>query len=473
MYRMYDMIMKKRSGAEHTADEIRFIVEGFTKGEIPDYQMSAWLMCVYYKGMTHDETCALTHAMAESGDQLSLAAIYGVKVDKHSTGGVGDKTTFIVAPILASLGVPVAKMSGRGLGHTGGTIDKLEAIPGFCVSIPETEFIEHVNSMKLALVGQTGDLAPADKKIYALRDVTATVDSLPLIASSIMSKKLAAGADAIVLDVKCGSGAFMKNETDAKALAQIMVDIGKSAGRTCYGVITDMNEPLGCKVGNALEVIEAVQVLSMKDVKAYLEPAACEELILSNTDVAIVGDDSSSILENYDGHGISRLLTVSLTLAAYMYMAAGKSDDFEAAKAQCEKAIESGAALAKFKEFVEAQGGDGTYIDDVNKFRLAANCVPIVCEEDGYLAACNTSEVGMVNLILGGGRATKGSTINLGVGLDIRKHLGDAVRKGDVLAYMYIDDMGVFEEAKKRLLGAYTVEQRQIKPEKLVKDIVV
>ena len=473
MYRMYDMIMKKRSGAEHTADEIRFIVEGFTKGEIPDYQMSAWLMCVYYKGMTHDETCALTHAMAQSGDQLSLAAIHGVKVDKHSTGRVGDKTTFIVAPILASLGVPVAKMSGRGLGHTGGTIDKLEAIPGFCVSIPETEFIEHVNSMKLALVGQTGDLAPADKKIYALRDVTATVDSLPLIASSIMSKKLAAGADAIVLDVKCGSGAFMKNEADAKALAQIMVDIGKSAGRTCYGVITDMNEPLGCKVGNALEVIEAVQVLAMKDVKAYLEPAACEELILSNTDVAIVGDDSSSILENYDGHGISRLLTVSLTLAAYMYMAAGKSDDFEAAKAQCEKAIESGAALAKFKEFVEAQGGDGTYIDDVNKFRLAANCVPIVCEEDGYLAACNTSEVGMVNLILGGGRATKDSTINLGVGLDIRKHLGDAVRKGDVLAYMYIDDMGVFEEAKKRLLGAYTVEQRQIKPEKLVKDIVV
>lgn len=473
MYRMYDMIMKKRSGAEHTADEIRFIVEGFTKGEIPDYQMSAWLMCVYYKGMTHDETCALTHAMAESGDQLSLAAIHGVKVDKHSTGGVGDKTTFIVAPILASLGVPVAKMSGRGLGHTGGTIDKLEAIPGFCVSIPETEFIEHVNSMKLALVGQTGDLAPADKKIYALRDVTATVDSLPLIASSIMSKKLAAGADAIVLDVKCGSGAFMKNETDAKALAQIMVDIGKSAGRTCYGVITDMNEPLGCKVGNALEVIEAVQVLSIKDVKPYLEPAACEELILSNTDVAIVGDDSSSILESYDGHGISRLLTVSLTLAAYMYMAAGKSDDFEAAKAQCEKAIESGAALAKFKEFVEAQGGDGSYIDDVNKFRLAANCVPIVCEEDGYLAACNTSEVGMVNLILGGGRATKDSTINLGVGLDIRKHLGDAVRKGDVLAYMYIDDMGVFEEAKKRLLGAYTVEQRQIKPEKLVKDIVV
>lgn len=442
MYRMYDMIMKKRSGAEHTADEIRFIVEGFTKGEIPDYQMSAWLMCVYYKGMTHDETCALTHAMAQSGDQLSLAAIHGVKVDKHSTGGVGDKTTFIVAPILASLGVPVAKMSGRGLGHTGGTIDKLEAIPGFCVSIPEIEFIEHVNSMKLALVGQTGDLAPADKKIYALRDVTATVDSLPLIASSIMSKKLAAGADAIVLDVKCGSGAFMKNEADAKALAQIMVDIGKSAGRTCYGVITDMNEPLGCKVGNALEVIEAVQVLSMKDVTES------------------------------DSHGIHRLLTVSLTLAAYMYMAAGKTSDFEEAKETCLTAIESGAALAKFREFVEAQGGDGTYIDDVNKFRLASNCVPVVCEEDGYLAACNTSEVGMVNLILGGGRATKDSPINLGVGLDIRKHLGDAVRKGDVLAYMYIDDMGVLEEAKKRLLGAYTISKEIVRPEAIVKNIV-
>ena len=470
MYRMYDMIMKKRSGAEHTADEIRFIVEGFTKGEIPDYQMSAWLMCVYYKGMTHDETCALTHVMAQSGDQLSLAAIHGVKVDKHSTGGVGDKTTFIVAPILASLGVPVAKMSGRGLGHTGGTIDKLEAIPDFCVSIPEEEFIEHVNSMKLALVGQTGDLAPADKKIYALRDVTATVDSLPLIASSIMSKKLAAGADAIVLDVKCGSGAFMKNEADAKALAQIMVDIGRSAGRTCYGVITDMNEPLGCKAGNALEVIEAVQVLSMKHVQPYLESDVYED---EKRDSVFTGDNNTSTREGYDRHGIYRLLTVSLTLAAYMYMAAGKSDDFEAAKAQCEKAIESGAALAKFKEFVEAQGGDGTYIDDVNKFRLAANCVPIVCEEDGYLAACNTSEVGMVNLILGGGRATKDSPINLGVGLDIRKHLGDVVRKGDVLAYMYIDDMGVLEEAKKRLLGAYTISKEIIQPEAIVKNVVV
>ena len=459
--RIYDIIAKKRDGLALSEEEIRFFVRQYTQGTIPDYQASALLMAICINGMDRRETTDLTMAMAASGDQVDLSSISGAKADKHSTGGVGDKTTLVVAPVVASLGVKMAKMSGRGLGHTGGTLDKLEAIPGFCVSIPEEEFIEHVNSMKLALVGQTGDLAPADKKIYALRDVTATVDSLPLIASSIMSKKLAAGADAIVLDVKCGSGAFMKNEADAKALAQIMVDIGKSAGRTCYGVITDMNEPLGCKVGNALEVIEAVQVLSMKDVKAYLEP-----------DLLLAEDNNTSTREGYDRHGIYRLLTVSLTLAAYMYMAAGKSDDFEAAKAQCEKAIESGAALAKFKEFVEAQGGDGSYIDDVNKFRLAANCVPIVCEEDGYLAACNTSEVGMVNLILGGGRATKDSTINLGVGLDIRKHLGDVVRKGDVLAYMYIDDMGVLEEAKKRLLVAYTVEQKQIKPEKLVKDIV-
>jgi pyrimidine-nucleoside phosphorylase len=248
---MYDLIMKKRNSGTHTDAEIKFIVENFTNGNIPDYQMSAWLMCVYYQGMTAEETTSLTLAMADSGDRLDLSEIKGVKVDKHSTGGVGDKTTFIVAPLLASLGVPIAKMSGRGLGHTGGTIDKLESIPGFNVSISEQEFIENVNNIKLALVSQTGNLAPADKKIYALRDVTGAVDSLPLIASSIMSKKIASGADVIVLDVKCGSGAFMKNASDAKKLAQTMVDIGHLAGRKTYGVITDMNEPLGCKVGNS------------------------------------------------------------------------------------------------------------------------------------------------------------------------------------------------------------------------------
>lgn len=287
--RMYDLIMKKRNGKAHSSEEIRYIVEGYTNGTIPDYQMSAWLMAVYYQGMDSQETVELTLAMAESGDRLDLSAIDGVKADKHSTGGVGDKTTLIVAPILASLGVPIAKMSGRGLGHTGGTIDKLESIEGFNVAIPEEEFISNVNRIKLSLVSQTGNLAPADKKIYALRDVTATVDSLPLIASSIMSKKLAAGADVIVLDIKCGSGAFMKNEQDAVNLAKTMVDIGNMAGRKTYGIITDMNEPLGCKVGNALEVIEAIDALKIKNLD-----------------------------EIQDSRGIGRLMEVSLCLAAYM-----------------------------------------------------------------------------------------------------------------------------------------------------------
>ena len=462
MLHILDIIRKKRDGGTLTKDEIEYFVRGCTDGSIPDYQLSALLMAIYLNGMTHEETAELTLAMAHSGDMADLSAIHGVTVDKHSTGGVGDKTSMVIVPVCAACGVKIAKMSGRGLGHTGGTADKLESIPGMRIDLSPEEFTAQINKIGCAMIGQTGELCPADKKLYALRDVTGTVESVPLIASSIMSKKIASGAERILLDVKTGSGAFMKNEADAKALAQIMVDIGKSAGRTCYGVITDMNEPLGCKVGNALEVIEAVQVLAMKDVKAYLEP-----------DLLLAEDNNTSTREGYDRHGIHRLLTVSLTLAAYMYMAAGKSDDFEAAKAQCEKAIESGAALAKFREFVEAQGGDGSYIDDVIKFRLAANCVPIVCEEDGYLAACNTSEVGMVNLILGGGRATKDSTINLGVGLDIRKHLGDVVRKGDVLAYMYIDDMGVLEEAKKRLLGAYTISKEIIQPEAIVKNVVV
>lgn len=463
MYRMYDLIMEKRNGGAHTQDEIEFIVNGFTKGEIPDYQMSAWLMCVYYNGMTSEETVAMTQAMADSGDRLSLADIRGVKVDKHSTGGVGDKTTFIVAPIVASLGVPVAKMSGRGLGHTGGTIDKLEAIPGFCVSMPEEQFIRQVNEIGLALVGQTGELAPADKKIYALRDVTAAVDSLPLIASSIMSKKLASGADAIVLDVKCGSGAFMKQEKDAEALAKTMVDIGNAAGRKCYGVITDMNEPLGCKVGNALEVIEAVQVLRMKDVRKLLAAGDADKVLDSGSDAGRNG---------YDTRGIHRLLTVSVTLASYMLMAAGVETEFEAAEEACMKAIESGAAYQKFAEFVGAQGGDVCVLEDVDKFSLAEHVVPVKVTENGYIAACDTSEVGRVNMILGGGRVTKESTIDLGVGLDIRKHIGDYVQTGDVLAYLYVRDMGMAKEAKNRLLAAYTIRKEPVVPGDIVRKII-
>lgn len=440
--RMYDMIMKKRNGGTHTRDEIRYIVEGFTTGSIPDYQMAAWLMSVYYQGMSREETVELTLAMADSGDRLDLSRIEGVKADKHSTGGVGDKTTFIVAPVLASLGVPIAKMSGRGLGHTGGTIDKLESIPGFHVAIPEEEFIENVNHIKLALVGQTGDLAPADKKIYALRDVTATVDSLPLIASSIMSKKLAAGADVIMLDVKCGTGAFMKNEKDARQLAEIMVDIGCMAGRKTYGIITDMNEPLGCKVGNALEVKEAIEVLNMKDTEA------CHD------------------------RGISRLLEVSLSLASYMLLGTGQAENVEEARKACVEAIESGRALDKFAEFVEAQGGDSTCVYHPEQLPEARYIIPVSLPESGYLASCNTSEIGMVSLILGGGRETKDSVIDLAVGIDIRKHIGDHVEPNEVFAYIHADDMAVVEEAQKRLIGAYELSAVPVTVPGVVKCVV-
>lgn len=440
--RMYDLIMKKRNGGTHTGEEIRYIVEGFTGGSIPDYQMSAWLMCVYYQGMSREETVALTLAMADSGDRLDLSRIDGIKVDKHSTGGVGDKTTFIVAPILAALGVPIAKMSGRGLGHTGGTIDKLESIKGFNVAIPEETFIDNVNRIKLALVGQTGNLAPADKKIYALRDVTATVDSLPLIASSIMSKKLAAGADVIVLDVKCGSGAFMKNQADAEALAKIMVDIGNMAGRKTYGIITDMNEPLGCKVGNALEVEEAIEVLKLRDV------------------------------EEEHSRGIDRLLTVSLTLASYMFLGAGMADNIEAARTACIEAIESGRALDKLAEFVAAQGGESEYIYHPELLPKAEHIVPVYLPASGYLVSCNTSEVGMVSLILGGGRATKESEIDLAVGLDIRYHIGDYVDRDTVFAYLHANDERVIEEAKERLVAAYVLADEPVMPEKIVKNII-
>ena len=433
MYRMYDMIMKKRSGAEHTADEIRFIVEGFTKGEIPDYQMSAWLMCVYYKGMTHDETCALTHAMAESGDQLSLAAIHGVKVDKHSTGGVGDKTTFIVAPILASLGVPVAKMSGRGLGHTGGTIDKLEAIPGFCVSIPEEEFIEHVNSMKLALVGQTGDLAPADKKIYALRDVTATVDSLPLITSSIMSKKLAAGSHSIVLDVKVGSGAFMKTLDDARKLAENMVAIGKACGRNVRAVLSNMDVPLGMAIGNALEVQEAAEILQ--------------------------------------GRGCEDLRGVCMTLAANMVeLCNGWDEDF--AKQQVHEAVASGKAFEQMKRWIAAQGGDASVLEDFSKLPQASTVHEILAPQDGWISRMDTQKVGEASSILGAGRMTKEDTIDFAAGIVLSKKTGDFAKKGDVLARLYTNKPEAIAESEAMFLRALCWSEEQPAPETLIFDII-
>lgn len=427
----YDVIMKKRDGHALDETEIQYMVEGFTKGMIPDYQMAAFLMAVYFQGMNHEETTQLTMAMADSGDRLDLSGIHGVKVDKHSTGGVGDKTSLIVGPILASLGVPVAKMSGRGLGHTGGTIDKLEGIPGFQTAISEENFIRQVNEVGLAIVGQTANLAPADKKIYALRDVTATVDNVSLIAASIMSKKLAAGADAIVLDVKVGTGAFMKTIEDARLLAKTMVAIGTLAGRDTTAVITDMNEPLGNTVGNILEVEEAVECLK--------------------------------------GQGEQRLMEVSKTLACYMLLAAGKANSIEDGRILVEDAIASGKAYSKMKEFVAAQGGDASYLDDFNRFDQARHRVTVsgydLMQVNGmdcpkaYLATCNNQEIGMTSLVLGGGRETKDSEIDLTVGIRLSKHLGDAIVSDDCVAILYGNDEDTLTAAKKRFMGAYTLSE--------------
>ncbi len=429
----YDIIMKKRDGHILDHEEIIYMVNGYTKGEIPDYQMSAFLMAVYFQGMNHEETTMLTMAMADSGDRLDLSAIQGIKVDKHSTGGVGDKTSLIVGPILASLGVPVAKMSGRGLGHTGGTIDKLEGIPGFCTSISEEDFIKQVNETGLAIVGQTANLAPADKKIYALRDVTATVDDVSLIAASIMSKKMAAGADAIVLDVKVGSGAFMKTLDDARLLAKTMVAIGTLAGKDTTAVITDMNEPLGNAVGNILEVQEAVECLQ--------------------------------------GKGEKRLMEVSKVLAGYMIVAAKKATKFEEAMELVDDAIESGKAYNKMKEFVTAQHGDASYFDDMDLFDQAQYTKVVTGKdlflsdpdtehlEQGYLIACNNQEIGMTSLVLGGGRETKESTIDLTVGIYLKKHLGDTIKASDEVAILYGNDAEKLNTAFNRFVKAYTLSE--------------
>lgn len=424
--RMYDLIDKKRYGGKLTGEEIDFIVKGFTDGDIPDYQMAAFLMAVCLNGMDKEETVRLTLAMAHSGDMLDLSPIKGVKVDKHSTGGVGDKTTLVIGAMVAALGIPVAKMSGRGLGHTGGTIDKLESIPGFNTSISTDKFFEDVNRLKFAVAGQTANLAPADKKIYALRDVTATVSSLPLIASSIMSKKLASGADVIVLDVKTGSGAFMKTLKDSVALAAAMVQIGNGAGRKTYGVITDMNQPLGRAVGNTLEVIEAINALK--------------------------------------GNAPEDLMEDALVLGQYMVYGAGAADSPEEARKMLEKTIEDGSALKKFAEMVEAQGGDPSYIYDTDKFEKAKFVEPALSPADGYVRTIKTDDVGIASLILGGGRETKEDVIDHAVGLIIEKKIGDEVKKGEPLAYIHANDKEKLEAAKERLISAYTIGE---KPEKL------
>lgn len=429
--RMVDLIEKKRDGGELSGDEISYIINGFTKGDIPDYQMSAFAMAVFFNGMTRVERAALTMAMVESGDQIDLSAIEGIKVDKHSTGGVGDTTTLVLGPLVAAVGVPVAKMSGRGLGHTGGTIDKLEAVPGFHVEIDNAEFIRLVNTNKLAVVGQSGNLTPADKKLYSLRDVTATVNSIPLIASSIMSKKIAAGADAIVLDVKTGSGAFMKNLEDARELARAMVEIGNSVGRNTMAIISDMSQPLGYAVGNALEVKEAIDTLK--------------------------------------GQGPKDLHELCLTLGSHMVHLAGKADSPEPARSMLEEVIANGKALEKFKAFLQAQGGDASVADHPEKLPAAAFTYKVEAMEDGVVSEIHADEIGTAAMMLGAGRATKESKIDLAVGLVLHQKIGDRVRAGDPLVTIHSNREDV-QEVVEKIYSAYTIKSGDAQAPTLIYD---
>lgn len=432
--RMYDLIMKKRNGNDLAQEEINFMVEGFTNGSIPDYQMSAMMMAIYFRGMNEEETLYLTMAMAHSGDILDLSKINGLKVDKHSTGGVGDKTSLVLGPMVAALGVPVAKMSGRGLGHTGGTIDKLESFEGFSVDISTEDFIKNVNSIKMAIIGQTADLAPADKKLYALRDVTATVDNMSLIASSIMSKKLAAGADTIVLDVKTGSGAFMKTEEDSFALAKEMVQIGKGAGRNTVAIVSDMDQPLGFAVGNALEVKEAIHTLN--------------------------------------GEGSKELLELCVTLGSYMLVGTKNATTIEEARKKLYQTIEDKSALNKFAEFIRAQGGNDAPVFDTSLLPSASLIEEIKAAKQGYVEHIITDEIGIVSLILGGGRETKESEIDLGVGLVLHKKVGDYVDIGDSLATIYANDKDKLQAAKERFNKTYSFTNEKKEKPKFIKGIV-
>ncbi len=417
--RMYDVIEKKRDGGELTNEEIDFFVDGYVSGDIPDYQASALCMAIFYRGMNARETARLTMDMARSGDMVDLSPIPGVKVDKHSTGGVGDKTTLVVAPIVASLGVPVAKMSGRGLGHTGGTLDKLESIPGLSVDIDMDRFFQIVNEVGCAVIGQTANLVPADKRLYALRDVTATVDSMPLIASSIMSKKIAAGADKILLDVKCGSGAFMKTAEDAIELARCMVEIGEEVGRTTVALITDMGRPLGNAVGNALEVIEALDTLR------GVAPADITETCVE--------------------------------LAANMLLLAGRGGLGEC-RALARGQIANGEALEKLREMIRAQGGDGRVIDDYTLLGQAACSRVVRAPESGWVFSMNTERCGIASVALGAGRATKDDAIDYAAGIVFAAKSGDRVEKGDALATLYASDEARLDEGEQILLDAYDIE---------------
>ena len=431
---MYDLIMKKKNGAELTNEEINYMITGYTKGDIPDYQMSAMMMAICFQGMTAEETKNLTLAMAQSGDMLDLSEIEGIKVDKHSTGGVGDKTSLVLGPMVASLGVAVAKMSGRGLGHTGGTIDKLESFTGFTTGISKETFIKNVNEIHMAIAGQTADLAPADKKLYALRDVTGTVDQMALIASSIMSKKLASGADAIVLDVKTGDGAFMKTLEDSIALAEAMVSIGKLAGKKMAAIISDMDQPLGNAVGNILEVKEAIDTLH--------------------------------------GNGPKDLEELVLTLGSYMVVLAEKADSLEDAREILALSLQNGSAFETFKKFVVAQGGCEDEVLHPEKLPTAKFVEDVISEETGYVAKIQTEEIGRISLLLGGGRETKESEIDLTVGLILNKKRGDKVENGDVLATIHANDEEKLKEAKERVRNAYRIVKEEVEKEQIIKNVI-
>jgi pyrimidine-nucleoside phosphorylase len=428
---MVDLIEKKRDGQELETTEIQFIIKGFTDGSIPDYQMSAFGMAVFFRGMTERERADLTMAMVESGDQIDLSDIEGIKVDKHSTGGVGDTTTLVLAPLVAAVGVPVAKMSGRGLGHTGGTIDKLESVEGFHVEIDKQQFIDLVNKNKVAVIGQSGNLTPADKKLYALRDVTATVNSIPLIASSIMSKKIAAGADAIVLDVKTGAGAFMKELDDAKELAQAMVNIGNNVGRETMAVISDMSQPLGFAIGNALEIQEAIDTLK--------------------------------------GQGPKDLEELCLILGSHMVYLAKKAQSLDEARRMLEEVIENGRALETLKVFLSAQGGDGAVVDDPSKLPQAKYVLDLEAKEDGYVAEIIADSIGTAAMLLGAGRATKESEIDLAVGLVLKKKIGDEVKKGEALVTIHSNQENV-EEVKAKIYESIKVSAEKVEAPPLVYD---
>ena len=431
---MTDLLAKKRDGGELSTEEIDFMIQGYTRGDIPDYQMSAMCMAILLRGMTDRETLDMTRSMMHSGETVDLSGIAGVKADKHSTGGVGDKTSLILCPMVAACGLKIAKMSGRGLGHTGGTLDKLESFPGFRIDIGEKRFIENVNRIGISLMGQTADIVPADRKLYALRDVTGTVPSIPLIVSSIMSKKLAAGTDVIVLDVKCGSGAFMKTEEDARKLADGLTRIGKLAGRRCAAVITDMDQPLGCAVGNALEVKEAISVLK--------------------------GETGGDLLE------------LCLTLGSCMLTEVGYAPNIDAAREMQMEALRSGAALEKLAQMVAAQGGAKVDVYDPSRLPTAPVQLEVLSEEAGFVQHIEAEQVGLVSMHLGGGRATKEDSIDLSVGLVLRKKVGDRVEKGESLAVIHASSEAKAQEAARLLRACYTFSDAPVERPPFIKAII-